>query len=126
MASDMRQRLLDGALRCVASIGLGRLTVEDVAEASAVSRQTVYRYFGSRDALIEAVILREEQVLLARLTAAVQRHEQQGALRHRVLVRCASVYSQVAVRCASVYFLLYVAGASAIQLGQYSTFYLDC
>lgn len=76
MASDMRQRLLDGALRCVASIGLGRLTVEDVAEASAVSRQTVYRYFGSRDALIEAVILREEQVLLARLTAAVQRHEQ--------------------------------------------------
>lgn len=76
MVDDTRQRLLDGALRAVASIGLGRLTVDDVAEASGVSRQTVYRYFGSRDGLIEAVVLREEQVLLARLNGAVERHDE--------------------------------------------------
>ena len=69
---DTRDRVLDGTLDAVASIGLGRLRVDDVAGAAGVSRQTVYRYFGSRDGVIREVILREEQTLLSRLGAAVE------------------------------------------------------
>lgn len=76
MVDDTRERVLDGALGVVSSIGLARLTVDDVARAAGVSRQTVYRYFGSRDGLIRAVILREEQALLARLGTAVEGHDQ--------------------------------------------------
>lgn len=75
MGGDTRERLLDGALRAVGTIGLGRLTVDDVARASGVSRQTVYRYFGSRDGLIRALVLHEERSLLARLSAAVEPHD---------------------------------------------------
>lgn len=54
--------------------GLGRLSLEDVARTAEVSRQTVYRYFGTRDALIAAAILREERALIARMVAASEPH----------------------------------------------------
>lgn len=76
MVDETRERVLEGTLRAVGSLGLGRLTVDDVARAGGVSRQTVYRYFGSRDGVIRAVILREEQALLARLDAAVHGHDE--------------------------------------------------
>lgn len=76
MQEDTRERVLDGTLRAVASIGLGRLVVDDIVRASGVSRQTIYRHFGSRDAVIRAVILREEQALLSRLAAAVEGHDE--------------------------------------------------
>jgi AcrR family transcriptional regulator len=62
-------RLLDGALDVVLRFGLGRFTMDDVARAAGVTRQTVYRHFGSRDALVQAVIHREQDRLLAGLAA---------------------------------------------------------
>lgn len=76
MPDDMRELVLEATLRAVASQGLGRLTVDDIAREAGVSRQTVYRYFGSRDGVIRATIVREEQVLLHRLDAAVQGHDE--------------------------------------------------
>lgn len=86
MAAGTRQELLDGAIEAIASRGLGRLTVDDVARAAGVSRQTVYRYFGSRDGLIDAVIVHEEAQLLARLTAVAERHDQALPALHEALV----------------------------------------
>lgn len=72
---DLTRSTILGATLAVASrMGLARLTVEDVAREADVSRQTVYRYFGNRDGLISAVILREEEALIARMVAAGERH----------------------------------------------------
>jgi AcrR family transcriptional regulator len=69
-----RDRILDAALATMASHGLHRLTLEDVAREAGMSRQTVYRYFGNKDALVTAVILREEQDLLAQMARAIEAH----------------------------------------------------
>lgn len=68
------QAILDATLDVVSRVGLGRLALDDVARQAGVSRQTVYRYFGSRDGLVRAVILREEQILIARLVEVTHRH----------------------------------------------------
>ena len=83
---DTRTRILDATLRVMSSAGLARLALETVAEEAATSRQTVYRYFANRDALVTAVILREEEQFLARVTAAGRaQHDLRDAL-HASLV----------------------------------------
>jgi len=64
-------RILDAALATFLDRGLRRSTVEAVATRAGVSRITVYRRFGSRDGLLEAVILREGHRFLAELERAV-------------------------------------------------------
>lgn len=75
-ATDTRERILDGALAALADHGLAKLALEDVARHAGVSRQTLYRYFGSRDALISATILREEEAFIARMVTAADRHDE--------------------------------------------------
>lgn len=75
MTPPTEARILDAALAVMAARGLGKLTLEDVAQDAGVSRQTVYRYFGNRDALVTAVILREEQTFIVAVTAAAAAHE---------------------------------------------------
>lgn len=54
--------------------GLGRMSLEDVGRESGLSRQTVYRYFESKQALVTAVILREEEVLITKVQQAIAQH----------------------------------------------------
>jgi AcrR family transcriptional regulator len=61
---DTPRRILDAAFERVAAVGLSRTTVEDVARGARLSRQTVYRYFGSKDLLVTALVLREEERFL--------------------------------------------------------------
>jgi len=56
-----RERLLDAAEECLRRYGLSKTTVEDVARAAGLSRATVYRQVGSRDALVAAVAVREAE-----------------------------------------------------------------
>jgi AcrR family transcriptional regulator len=74
-------RILDAAFEAVARFGLSRLTVDDVARLAGVSRQTVYRYFDSRDALILALVAREEEALLEGVRAA---HREAPSLREAI------------------------------------------
>jgi len=57
-------RILDAAFNAVRDFGLSRLTVEDVAARAGFSRQTVYRYFPSKDSLVVALVAREEEKFL--------------------------------------------------------------
>ena len=68
-------RILDAAFAAMAAHGLHRLSLEDVAREAGLSRQTVYRYFGSKDALVTAAILREEAVLLEHMAQAIASHD---------------------------------------------------
>lgn len=62
-----RERLVDAAEACIARFGIAKTTVEDVAATASVSRATVYRYFGDRDELILAVLVRDVDRLLDRV-----------------------------------------------------------
>jgi AcrR family transcriptional regulator len=68
--TDTRTRILDAAFRAVAGHGLSRFTMDDVAREAGMSRQSVYRYFESKDALIVALVYREEEQFIDGVRAA--------------------------------------------------------
>jgi TetR/AcrR family transcriptional repressor of uid operon len=70
-ADRTSQRILDAALHEAASVGLQRITVEDVVRRAAVSRMTAYRRYPRRDDLVEALVRRETQRFLAAVADAI-------------------------------------------------------
>ena len=73
--SETRDRIVDAAFRAVERFGLSRFTMDDVARMAGVARQSVYRYFDSRDALIVALVFREEEAFLEGVRQAHSRHQ---------------------------------------------------
>jgi TetR/AcrR family transcriptional regulator, repressor for uid operon len=67
---ETQERILEAAFACVADYGLARTTMDQVARRAVVSRQTVYRYFPSKDQLVMALVLREEEAFLDGVRAA--------------------------------------------------------
>jgi AcrR family transcriptional regulator len=67
-----RDRVLDAAKRCCERWGVAKVTVDDIAAESGVSRATLYRLFpGGRDVLYEALRVRETEEFMATLTQHV-------------------------------------------------------
>lgn len=64
IALSTRARILDAAFHAVADFGLSRLTMEDVGSRAGLARQTLYRYFPTKDDLLLALVLREEERFL--------------------------------------------------------------
>jgi len=73
-----RDRILDAAFDALEDFGLSRTTVEDVAQRAGLSRQTVYRYFPSKDALIVSLVAREEEAFIAGVRDAIDGHGDLG------------------------------------------------
>ena len=71
----LAERILDATVQQAAATGLDRLAIEDVARRARTTRVTVYRRFGRREQLIEAMAVRETQRLIAAITAAVAGYE---------------------------------------------------
>ena len=65
------ERILDAALELAAASGLRNLTMDDVARRARLGRMTVYRRFGGRDQLVEALTVRECRRCLAQILAAI-------------------------------------------------------
>jgi AcrR family transcriptional regulator len=63
--------MLDATSSLLASYGLRRWTVEDVAERAGLGRATVYRRFESRDELVHAALGREARRFFAAVAEAV-------------------------------------------------------
>jgi AcrR family transcriptional regulator len=69
---DPRQPVLAGAYECIARSGLAKMTLDDVAKTSGVSRATIYRLFpGGRDQLLRETVGWEMNRFFARLADAV-------------------------------------------------------
>jgi AcrR family transcriptional regulator len=68
------ERILAAAERCLARLGLARLSLTDVAAQAGVSRGAVYLHFADRRALIDAVLTRAAGRFVARCAETVSRH----------------------------------------------------
>jgi AcrR family transcriptional regulator len=71
-AVSANERLLDAALAVAADHGLARLSVGDVAKRAGLSRQTLYKHFGSREDLIAQTVLREAGRMVEQVIAAAE------------------------------------------------------
>jgi AcrR family transcriptional regulator len=68
--SPIDTRILGAALQVVADCGERRLTIDDVADAARVARSTVFRRFGSKDALLRRLYDREVRLAVTGMFAA--------------------------------------------------------
>lgn len=69
------QRILDAALALAAASGLRNLTMDDVSRKARVGRMTVYRRFGGRENLIDALTIREGRRCLTAIATAPDPHD---------------------------------------------------
>jgi TetR/AcrR family transcriptional regulator, repressor for uid operon len=70
-AGDLEGRAVAGLLACLARQGIRKTTLDDVAREAGCSRATLYRYFPSKQAVLDAAIRTEqERVVTALLVAA--------------------------------------------------------
>ena len=67
-----RDRILTATLVSLARYGVAKTTLEDVAKEAGCARATVYRYFGGKQQLLDAVIAHETARVLAAIDAAAQ------------------------------------------------------
>jgi AcrR family transcriptional regulator len=67
--ADLADRILEAARRLVLRTGARKLSLSDVATLAGVSRPTIYRYFASKDDLIDALGTDERR----RFDAALER-----------------------------------------------------
>jgi AcrR family transcriptional regulator len=68
----MSERILDAALELAAASGFRHLTMDEVAARAGVGRMTVYRRFGSRAQLVDALAVRECRRCLAAISGALE------------------------------------------------------
>lgn len=67
--------MLDVATDLIATYGLRRVSLADLASAAGVSRQSLYRWFGDRDGVARVVIGRERDRFVAAALAAAEGHD---------------------------------------------------
>lgn len=70
----LRDTLLDAARGLLEERSWAEVTMADVATAGGVSRQTLYSEFGSRSEFAQAFVLRESDLFLEAVEAAVRAH----------------------------------------------------
>lgn len=85
-ARSVTDRLLDAALEVAAMHGLSRLSVGDVAKRAGLSRQTLYKHFGSREELISQTVLREAGRIVEQVIAAAETEDEPQASLERAIV----------------------------------------
>lgn len=68
-AEGNAQKILDAALKQFELFGIRRSTVEDITRRSGLARVTLYRTFANKDAIVEAVLVRELERFLSELAA---------------------------------------------------------
>ena len=74
--TDLETRVLDATKSCCERFGVAKVTIDDISDASGVSRATIYRLFpGGRDVLFEALRVRELNEFFDVLTEGADGHD---------------------------------------------------
>jgi len=50
--ADPRERIIDAASRCLAALGVERTSLTSIAQTAGVSRQTIYKYFATKEDIV--------------------------------------------------------------------------
>jgi AcrR family transcriptional regulator len=85
-------RVIDAALACLARVGVGKTTLDDVAREAGCARATVYRCFPNRQALFRAVLDREVAALGARVLESARSAETLGDAITAVMLTAAETF----------------------------------
>ncbi|MFC7513519.1 TetR/AcrR family transcriptional regulator [Herbaspirillum sp. GCM10030257] len=72
---DGRSVILRSALDCMSELGIEGFTVDDVAKRANISRRTLYRYYGSKNELIEAAVSAENQSFFEEMQRSLSDYE---------------------------------------------------
>lgn len=62
---ETQARILDAAYELFLAFGLRRTSIEDIAKRAGIGRPTLYRRFADKDAIVQAVFVRESRKLVA-------------------------------------------------------------
>lgn len=76
-----RRQVLAAAVECFSRQGFHRATMQDIVRAARMSPGAIYRYFASKDAIIEAVAAERHARELALVAAAREAGDGRAALR---------------------------------------------
>ena len=79
-----KQKLFDAALHLVGERGAASVTVDEIAAEAGVAKGTVYYNFGSKDALVDALLRHGVELLAGRLRAAEQHADTRVAVEQLV------------------------------------------
>lgn len=71
-SSEKSTQILDAALALFLEFGLRKTSIDDVAKRAGIGRITVYRYFADKNALFQAVVLRECQVAMQQIRRSLE------------------------------------------------------
>lgn len=66
-SAETRQQIIDAAYTLFYQSGFMRTGVDAIANAAGITKRTLYQHFGSKDALIEAVLEHQHQIALERI-----------------------------------------------------------
>jgi AcrR family transcriptional regulator len=87
-SAHTRQRILKGAVRAVEQRGLSKLGMSEVSRCAGVSRATLYRYFPTRERLLDAVAVEEGERFFETVLRALR--EAEGEDRIEVMLQLAT------------------------------------
>jgi AcrR family transcriptional regulator len=89
--SPVEVRVLEATKSCIEQWGVAKVTIDDIAGRSGVSRATLYRLFpGGREVLFEALRVRETELFLAELSGSVDPSAELSELLVHVVVEATS------------------------------------
>ncbi|MET0737614.1 MAG: helix-turn-helix domain-containing protein [Acidimicrobiales bacterium] len=90
-SSTSVEAILTATRRVIAERGPGKFTMSAIAAAAGVSRPTLYKWFPTKDALLEALSGYEEELFDARLQAVIEA-QRTPARRLDAALRCLVTY----------------------------------
>ncbi len=79
-APTRAQQILQAASGCFARRGFHQTTMQDIAEAAGLTAGALYRYFGSKDELIVALVAEDQRQVLERISAVLEEPDTERAL----------------------------------------------
>lgn len=89
MDEERSRQIIEAARRTMADFGVRRVTVGDVATAAGLSRQTLYEYFPSKQALVQAALMAGATDVVARGRSAADEAGGSPQQRLATLIRLA-------------------------------------